>query len=707
MKVLQGVFATDGWSRDSIYMTARALAGGLWMGSEEGLPSNLSHDSLRPVGWSRATALLLEPGLTRLAGVFYLPDTPEERRHLERLLNGAQSKRYQAHNEEINYLRQKLSSFVLDQKEAKHCLPGGVALLEPGLAARTFPSLFALVEADKDGLVPLSQLTPVGPGVYQIGELLVFAHPFFRRSLSRFNSLNQPFLERLQRLNTEGVPAKVALDSDLVGLASTYAPHMEFEYWWGPKFDDDLASIETGSTRHEASDIDRLFYGISRTEFWWHSRKGFHSLEAEELCDAPVKTEQVEGYFCRYVHSMIDESNGQVTHFDGAVRGYSEEAMIHRLDADIKGAGRGTDYTKLWRLDSPITVAQWKGLFSDYYRDNRLVGEYLGAEPEPPVLSASNEDDGEEAQGGEQFCLTNYVPHVMESGSGIRMALSYTEPHEHLHVERQAVALQAIEVDGKVQGIVEDGVIELRKTLARSGHMLLVSETSGVLHPEDLHRDFGLIVHGTIAVEQPEIVHATLESIRQLVEAWNQKGRFGTIAFCLGFPVEERQAQVAVIGHVADVAHWLANPLSKMPTKRDELEKWIDEVAKFLRATYPPLGKQSPLIEAVTPFYGSLLKRKPIDRAGVTLEVDDTGVKYSLKKEEFEKALGLWEAVQQGEVVPAACFLVDRSLCSRCRNPYPTCGCCKSLDQNVFEEIQRVSAMDVVWSDRNPVTVGS
>jgi hypothetical protein len=73
----------------------------------------------------------------------------------------------------------------------------------------------------------------------------------------------------------------------MVGLASTYHQREELEYWWRPKFNDDLTSISPNVTHHEATPEERMYHCISRTEFWWQSCDGKHIFEAEELRDLP------------------------------------------------------------------------------------------------------------------------------------------------------------------------------------------------------------------------------------------------------------------------------------------------------------------------------------------------------------------------------------------------------------------------------------
>ena len=48
-----------------------------------------------------------------------------------------------------------------------------------------------------------------------------------------------------------GAEIKLALDMDMVGLAGTEHPELEYQYIWGPHFNDDLDCIPEGVTCHE------------------------------------------------------------------------------------------------------------------------------------------------------------------------------------------------------------------------------------------------------------------------------------------------------------------------------------------------------------------------------------------------------------------------------------------------------------------------
>ena len=156
MEQLSGVFASDSINRYGYSISARALALALWENGEIGNPLNISHDSLRIIGWNFPIALHIEPGSTRLFGVSLIPETSEESKRIFQYLDVFQTNRLKKCNPNIEKLR-KLISPHLQGKERPICKEC-IAFAEPGLAYSVFPDIFS--KQDKDGLIPLKQLNP-------------------------------------------------------------------------------------------------------------------------------------------------------------------------------------------------------------------------------------------------------------------------------------------------------------------------------------------------------------------------------------------------------------------------------------------------------------------------------------------------------------------------------------------------------------------
>jgi hypothetical protein len=381
MKTQIAATMSDSVNLKSMRMDTGALYDSMKNSFDAGMPLLISHDRHRPAGWVVPAAVYLEPGLTRVLAHVIEPETDEDYLQIkERWKDFIASTILGVPQKSIARLNELLGSNVLTGSE----IPwdsGAHALRGAGLAQRAFPGIFE--HMDKDGLVPFTALTMIRPGIFQIGDLCVFAHPFMRRSESPVNHFNEELLGTLHQMAQDSsVNVRVRLDPDMVGLADT-APHtMELDYWYGPKFNEDLSSLQTGVTAHTADESQRHFHKISRTEFWWQRRTKETSaeliLEAEELRDSESGADRTKMH-CRYVHSVIDAMTNRIEHLDGSIRAYTPEEMITRLDVDLKRAGRQTEYTKLWRVDGTIEIGRWKSVIHNHFRDNALVSEYFGS----------------------------------------------------------------------------------------------------------------------------------------------------------------------------------------------------------------------------------------------------------------------------------------------------------------------------------------
>ncbi|RYH27812.1 MAG: hypothetical protein EON54_23610, partial [Alcaligenaceae bacterium] len=228
--------------------------------SSEGIPMFISHDMHRPIGWSAANGIALHAGVSYLLGLASFPATADEEEVI-----GARAR---AHIDDKLASVKPDAKRRLDEAAGSHLRPDAshisrecTTLVQAGVAKQLFPQLFPEKENDKRALIPLADLNAVGPGVYEVANgICVFAHRYLRRSAKRWNNLNMPFLQRFQdaAIRSKDFEARVALDPDAIGLSDTYRQAIELQFWWGPKFSDNLSEIDTQITRHAATERDRL-----------------------------------------------------------------------------------------------------------------------------------------------------------------------------------------------------------------------------------------------------------------------------------------------------------------------------------------------------------------------------------------------------------------------------------------------------------------
>ncbi|HEU0079497.1 MAG TPA: hypothetical protein VFQ76_17705 [Longimicrobiaceae bacterium] len=630
--------------------------------------------------------MYLEPGFARLCGNILFADQDDEQRELRRRVRGYFQGRVNEQGADFEVLTRELGDAL--EADRGRVTAECIAIWEPGLALRRFPELFR--RRDDDGLLSLSELDAIAPGVYRIGELAVFAHGFFRRGLSPLNTLNGAFLRTLQDLDPEVRP-RVALDPDMVGLARTYVWRVEHQYWWGPPFSDDLAGIPTGVTRHEASDKERLHHGISRTEFWWQSRKGEHILEVEELRDSSSFSMQADAPFgCRYAHSIVTEESGRVVHFDGAVRAYTEEQMIERLEVDLRMTGRDKQYTKLWRIDGDVDLPTWKRLLSDYFRDNSLVGEYLGAEVESHDLLEADGAGGRR-QAPPRSRVDDLV--VVREGDGARMALSFCPPLPAA-AARTVVPLLTFGPEGEEAPFVEMPTLELVKVLRRSGEEVEFSEAVSLHDTDDLYYNLPMVWHRSAAD-----VAATVEAIRVLTGAWIAREIDGALSVTLAYPVGEVGFMISLRGHVADVARLLSTWDKRVRPHLSTPEVVTDALAELL-GEWTPTQDDHPTFEGAFHLGFLDLPRIHLDREEVSLSVDpDDGSLHADLTLKVSTDPGLAEAVECRQLTMRLMSSLMEPGCGKCGGRYRTCLCSSLLDHTEVH-MEGASFATIVLTDR-------
>jgi hypothetical protein len=360
-----------------------------------GSPSYISHDTTRLAGWTSDIAIVMSRDIGRQTAFIYYPDTAAEKVELE-----------EAAAKYTEVLRKTLSDPFIEELQIRaklESLDGTAAsfihsavLERKNLAAELYPDFFQIDSdnVDKDGLTFYSELikifSEVQPGIFhdKRNNLLLFAHPYFRRSFSRKNSLNQYFLSSLsEAAKRSGVDSRIRLDPDLIGHPESLKYHFEFEYWHGPNFSDDIESIPDGVSVHKADETTRLLESIDKTNLWWKQPESriidgkecsFRTFEAEELVEEPSAELGNDVYGCRYVHAEYSVDHQFLSHFDGAIRAYPALSFMERIEKNIDRAGKHSIYSKVFRLDGAIHVSLWKSLVVDFFKGNKLLPEYFG-----------------------------------------------------------------------------------------------------------------------------------------------------------------------------------------------------------------------------------------------------------------------------------------------------------------------------------------
>lgn len=87
------------------------------------------------------------------------------------------------------------------------------------------------------------------------------------------------------------------------------------------------------------------------TEFCWQPRDdGIHFV-----CEELPRRDLIDVQASRYLHAIYDPATRSITHFDGALRVYTDKEMEERLRSHVRKAGKSGFRRKIFRTDAAIS----------------------------------------------------------------------------------------------------------------------------------------------------------------------------------------------------------------------------------------------------------------------------------------------------------------------------------------------------------------
>lgn len=237
---------------------------------------------------------------------------------------------------------------------------------------------------DKDGLVYLdANLKPHDMGIEYKDHILLYHH-LFRSSYT--SSLNFGFLGRFIRKyyeqSKDGNTFRIALDYNKLILKQYYSQTVEFDTWFGPRFDinkledPNYVGLTVVSRNEELPSIANN--DLDRTEFYWSFRDGIKTFETEEISRQSYIFNDF--YFNRYIHSERDISSKVFRHLDGAIKVYGHDNFSQRIASKMPTELKSHRKVKLWRIDGDIDLDSWLDLISFFFKGNEMVVEYFDPE---------------------------------------------------------------------------------------------------------------------------------------------------------------------------------------------------------------------------------------------------------------------------------------------------------------------------------------
>lgn len=699
METYQGVAITDGVNRKNHIMPLSTIIKAYHDSWNNTIPMNLGHDRTKPIGYSILTGIYMEPGKAYVTNESAVMETEDEHEKMRKMIKAYDHKIFcEEHKKELDILIEKLGD-VLSDKFRVAPVGQAVAIKDKDIVYRLFPEWS---ETIKDGLIDARNLEPVYlkgeneekgflvPGVYHKEGYLLFAHQFFRRSLSILNTTNEEFFNSFEKMrDIPAIELQLALDMDMIGLPGTEHPELEYQYIRGPHFNDDLTCIPEGVTCHENEYYDNVFSNLLSTQFYWHIQDEKRTFECEELCDkenVSFDDGQTMLWGCRYVHSMINPSTGLPTHLDGAIRIYNDEQILKRIDSktDISKYGKNSEYIKLWRIDNDFSVPLWKELISSFYRENALIGEYFGGVDEK--FDQIKKEDNEH---NSVVKKPNDFAHIeLTEGDGVRIYFRYTNKFDI--VENRDIGIYnkdsfIIQGEKKVK-ILDADTVTLLKYLKRKGLSLRMPITA-LIDFNDLIFNFP-----TLCCKSLHVADIVITAIKELCQAWTRHKDDRLISFGLMINLADEAGHISFAGHVNDfVKLFDAIPkLSDMP-----FEEWVEAV--YLKNNMFKAGEDNP--NKFQLIHGDVVcfKRLIVHPDRIRKMWNEDGImhaQFNMTKEEGDELL-------RHKISSAAFLKINEDRCNKCGNDYMQCACVKFIDEDVSDEVVKADLLGMIWTNRN------
>lgn len=575
---LTGTYLTDEVAKDGTHFSIGALNDMVWQGSDDGVPSHMSHDMLRLVGWNKVNGLYISHERCSVLGDTMIPETADEWKHIHtcnnkyicKIISEGVSKHKDAFVAELE------SAGLTDNSGMWH-YNSVVQYVCDGVAEKAFPNLYAKI--DNEGLLFLDDILKefdyIGQGVFghKKSKLGILVHPYLRRSLSELNNYNFGLLELLFDVyNSGNKSVQVRVATNVVVFSPSWIQSGEYDYWYGPKYNDDISKIKEGCTRYASSENDKAFNNVEFTDFIWQKKDGEYQFEMEEVVSTETLALGKDMYGCKYIHSFYNFQQGAFRHFDGAIRAYDIELMSERLDKPMDQMGHRAQYTKLFRMDGDISLHVWKSIVTQFMYGNPLVYEYFDADL-PYNVETTNE------QSVTELPIAKYTPYPINKGDGVRLMVSY-HPFVYETSHRRFATLDELTTSsGKIE-CMELAALEVKKALNRLGTDIEMPLGFKYVVAEDYYNNIPMISHGDNSVDTN--VNLTLDAIRVLIGQHVANGDEDIYSFSLSWNMNGKNVCLSFMGHVTDIKQWLES-FSHLPVTSAEFRAWVEIQAKFIR----------------------------------------------------------------------------------------------------------------------------
>ncbi len=646
-------------------------------------------DSRIPIAVTRPVAAYFTPGATDVVNIVDVVEGPDDIAEVARWLQDYRSGIYSCYSTQIDELVAKVRGRLPDD-EGPFSITGKepFAIFRPGLARNLFPDLFDEKDADAN-LVELRDLTQHDEGIYERDGFLLFAHSFLRRHHASMNALNLGLLQALSEARNTGLATRIAIDPDMVGLASSFAIFRDVAPVTKTTFERSVFEDADGTYVYDAPETLRRTFWLDRLEVWMHSdaASGLRTVEIEEVPEeAKIDGPRPDRWACRYVHSIQDQAQHAIRHLDGAIRAYTDDQIDRRWSLPIDKAGKDTTKIKLWRVDGDsIPPHLWTRLVFHFFQDDPLIAIPLLATEETP-------DDSVRA---EARPIEEFVPHSVQRGDGIRLALTFREVKDG----PKGVALMTsatIAIDGETHPAIEPGGLEFLKLLRHSLGTVDVPEGVTQVVFAERYCCLPLLVLPDGAV--PDDLYQGLRAVKRIIR--RLAGKDWVLRFGLGFSINTKYVMLSVLGHVDDLGLMLKNEgVFRPPMEAERFEDWFLRLRTWIDSKWPHRADSVDTVLSRVDDLGIIdLERHaaPAESADLVSQGADAFLGHlplaGLEGEVLER--GIASGAQ-----PTLGMAILESSCRRCQQSYISCTCSR-LEDSAGQEVRSCRPLPPVWTDR-------
>ena len=471
--------------------------------------------------------------------------------------------------------------------------------------------------------------------------------------------------------------AKIRIDRNMLGWKHGVKRSIELEYWYGPKFNDDVSKIQKGVARHKSSENESLYNLIDSTEFSWYYDNQSHTFECEEITTQPSVGVSEEQYGFRYIHSIYEHDKHSIVHFDAAIKMYNKEERLNRLGQSLDKVEKNISYTKLFRIDGSLDVSEWKRLCVLFMQGNSLVSEYFGIkqfDDNDAITASPNEPYGEK--------ISN---RLYRKEYGVRAFLSCVDGEIH------SDAIDEFDVFSNGENecsVVDYDVIELVKELHKKGMELHIPDSVIRMDVADSYINIP-----TIKISDDEKfdkkVLIVLQSLCSVLKLYKEHYCQKNVALTLAWPFLERIAKLSFVGRIQDVLDCVAK-INRFPKTKEEFLDFAEDLQKDINlhtAEENTFDKLSPI-----GLNGNMrLHRRPIESSSCKIIREDGKLFIDLSEE-------MAEIAQNHKILPVIAFNIKSSLCSICGKEYWNCEHQRFVDGNCSEIITDADIIGCFWS---------